>query len=115
MSDLFDADEASPKPERRVKRSVPEKAAASDAVAPAAEEDSAERIGDEAMAISDHDARNAMQIELMTKGTKPPRLLDDAARERLSKIVDYRISAYKRHKVDAHEIRQVLLEVIANL
>jgi hypothetical protein len=121
MSDLFDAEQTPAKPQRRTSRSVPGGAASEASVAPlspAAEDSPDERLGDEALMISDHDARNAMQIEL-TQGAKAAkgdgRLLTEEKRLTLSKIVDHRISAWKRHRIEAHDVRQVILEVIANI
>ena len=116
MSGLFDTESDAQKMETRARRQ-PVPTPKRDVEA------KAEQTAGEALKIADDAARDAapaeaLQEALAGKAPTPssaPRLLDDAQREKLSKIVDFRINAFRRHKLDAHEVRQVLLEVIANL
>ncbi len=115
MTDLFDAEDTSTKPQSpRTRRSglrdAPAASGSSAESLPSAEEpksseERAEAIAAEALAISDEVAKVEGQ----------QRILDDAQRQLLSRIVDHRIGMYKRGKIDANEVRRVLLELIANL
>ena len=60
--------------------------------------------------------RTLAEIETVLERNEPaPRLLSDEQRLKLSQIVDHRISAHKRGRITAEEVRRILLELVANV
>ena len=114
MSDLFDAEDPAPKPRAPRRSGLRDDPAVSGSVAeaplPAAEPNPSEFERAEATAEV---AREI--VDEVAKTDAQQRLLNDAQRLALSQIVDYRVSKYHRGKIDAQEVRRVLLEIIANL